>query len=91
MSYLTEALDVPLWFLVFAFASAAPLWIKWYKVFYRKFIVTGVLQKKIKEAGDAAEERANVLKKATDNWNASSEHELNAAESQRKSRAHLST
>ena len=40
MSYLTETLNVPLWFLVFAFASAAPLWVKWYQLFYKKFIVS---------------------------------------------------
>ena len=91
MSFLNETLDVPLWFLVFAFASAAPLWIKWYKAFYRKFIVTGVLQRKIKQAGDVAEEKANILKKASENWNSSTEHDLHAAESQKKKREHLVT
>lgn len=91
MSFLTETLDVPLWFLVFAFASAAPLWIKWYQAFYRKFIATGILQKKIKQAGDVAEEKANVLKKATENWNASAEHNFESSELQKKQREHLVT
>lgn len=76
MSFLFETFQVPLWFLVFAFGCAAPLWIKWYKWFYRKFIVTGRLQKNIKKVSKAAEEQANILKKATNNWNASVEPDL---------------
>ena len=76
MSYLLSTFEIPLWFLVFALACAAPLWIKWYKMFYRKFIVTGKLQKNLKKAAEVAEERANILKKASDNWKTSSEHEL---------------
>ncbi|MCK4865650.1 MAG: hypothetical protein KAT06_09480 [Gammaproteobacteria bacterium] len=91
MSFLFETFEIPLWLLVFAFACAAPLWIKWYQMFYRKFIVTGVLQKNIKKAGDAVEEKANILKKATDNWNSSSEHELNTASTEKKKREHLVT
>jgi len=78
MSVLLETLDVPLWLLVFSLACAAPLWIKWYKWFYRKFIVTGRIQKTIQEVSDIAEEKANILKKATENWNASVDHELNS-------------
>ena len=91
MSFLTETLDVPLWFLVFAFASAAPLWVRWYKLFYRKFIATGILQRKIKEAGDAAEERANVLRKASENWKASEEHQSESSTLQRKRQENLSS
>ena len=76
MSFIFETFKVPLWFLIFAFASAAPLWIRWYQIFYKKFIVTGLLQKKIKKAGEVAEEKVDILKKATDNWNASAEQEL---------------
>ena len=91
MSFLFETFEIPLWLLVFAFVCAAPLWIKWYKIFYRKFIVTGVLKKNLNKAGDAAEERANILKKATDNWNTGSEHDLNTASAEKKKREHLMT
>ncbi len=91
MSFLLETFEIPLWFLVFAFACAAPLWIKWYQLFYRKFIVTGVLKKNLNKAGDAAEERANILKKATDNWNSVSEHDLNTASTEKKKHEHLVT
>lgn len=91
MSFLFETFEIPLWFLVFAFACAAPLWIKWYKMFYRKFIVTGKLQKNLKKAADVAEERANILKKATDNWNTSSEHDLKTTSNAKAKREHLVT
>jgi len=91
MSYLTETLNVPLWFLVFAFASAAPLWVKWYQLFYKKFIVTGILQRKIKEAGDAAEERANILRKASENWNANEQSQSETSQLQKKQQEHLKT
>jgi len=91
MSFLLETFEIPLWFLVFAFACAAPLWIKWYQMFYRKFIVTGILQKNLKKAGDIAEEKANILKKATDNWNTSSEHDLKTAGKEKTKREHLVT
>lgn len=70
MSFLFETFALPLWFIVFAFGCAAPLWIKWYKIFYKKFIVTGRLQKKIKKASEVAEEKIDVLKKATEHMNA---------------------
>jgi len=69
MSFLFETFALPLWFIVFAFGCAAPLWIKWYKIFYKKFIVTGRLQKKIKQASEVAEEKIDVLKKATEHMN----------------------
>lgn len=91
MAFLTETLDVPLWFLVFAFASATPLWVKWYRAFYRKFIATGILQRKIREVGDAADEGVNILKKATDNWQAKEEYHSESSELQRKRRENLTT
>ena len=91
MSFLLETFEIPLWFLVFAFACAAPLWIKWYQLFYRKFIVTGILQKNLKKAGDVAEERANILKKATDNWNSSSDHDLKTTSTAKAKSGHLVT
>lgn len=91
MSFLFETFQVPLWFLVFAFASAAPLWIKWYKWFYRKFIVTGRLQKTLKEVSDVAEEKAQILKKATDNWNASVDHDIKTEETRKEKPEKLSS
>jgi len=69
MSFLFETFAVPLWFIIFAFGCAMPLWIKWYKIFYKKFIVTGRLQNKIQQVSDIAEEKIDVLKKATDHMN----------------------
>ena len=91
MSFLLENFDVPLWFLVFALACAAPLWIKWYKWFYRKFIVTGRIQKTIQEVSDIAEEKANVLKKATDNWNTRVDHDLNSTNEKKAKPDNLTT
>jgi len=69
MSFLFETFALPLWFIVFVFGCAAPLWIKWYKIFYKKFIVTGRLQKKIKQVSDLAEDKIDVFKKATVHMN----------------------
>ena len=91
MSFLFETFDVPLWFLVFAFACAAPLWIKWYKAFYKKFIASGLLQKKTRKEGSASIDKIDVLRKATDNWNASVEHELRAAESKKSRKKNSSS
>lgn len=89
MSLLLETFEIPLWLLIFALACAAPLWIKWYQLFYRKFIVTGLLQKNINKVADVAEEKANVLKKATNNWNASSEYDLNTTGTRKKKGEYL--
>lgn len=70
MSFLFETFAVPLWFIIFAFGCATPLWIKWYKIFYKKFIVTGLLRKKFQKASEVAEEKMDVLKKATEHMNA---------------------
>jgi predicted transcriptional regulator len=86
MLFLLETFEVPLWFLIFAFASAAPLWIKWYQVFYKKIIVQGLLQKKISKDDKVAEEDISILQKAADNWNASVEHELKTAELKKSKR-----
>lgn len=71
MSFLFETFGIPLWFLVFALACAAPLWISWYKKFYKKFIVTGILEKKIRNVTETAEEKVDVFKKASDYWDSS--------------------
>lgn len=91
MSFLFETFQIPLWFLVFALACATPLWVKWYKWFYRKFIVTGRLQKTIKDVSEVAEEKAQVLKKATDNWNTSVEQNSKSEKTKKEKQTTSST
>lgn len=74
MSFFFETIAIPFWFIVFVFASATPLWIKWYQIFYKKFIMTGILKKIFRKAKTNAEMKMDVLKKSTDHWNANSEH-----------------
>ena len=61
MSFFFQTIAIPFWFVFFVFASATPLWIKWYKKFHNKFIITGVLQRKFRRE-----------KTATDPWNENS-------------------
>lgn len=84
MSFILATFKVPLWFLIFALASAAPLWIKWYKLFYKKFIASGKIKKKFFDS----EEDVSILEKATANWNASAEHELKSEELKKSKRQH---
>lgn len=91
MSFFFQTYEIPLWFLVFAFACAAPLWIRWYKAFYKKFIVTGILERKLRKAASVAEEQVDIIKKATDNWNASSDPDAKAEEAKKARRQHLMT
>ena len=87
MSFLTATFEIPLWFLVFAFACAAPLWIRWYKYLYRKFIKSSFFKDKFADSEEFDSE-ISILQKATDNWNASVEHELKAAELKKSKREH---
>ena len=73
MSFFFQTISIPFWFIVFIFASAIPLWIKWYKKFHKKFIVTGILQRKFRRAKTATEMKVDIFKKATDHWNENSE------------------
>ena len=73
MSFFFDTIEIPFWFIVFIFASVAPLWIKWYKKFHNKFILTGLLNKTFRRARSTAEMKVDVLKKATDHWNDNSE------------------
>ena len=73
MSFFFETISIPFWFIVFIFGSAAPLWLKWYKRFYNKFIVTGLLKKIFRRTKSAAEMKIEILKKATNHWNENSE------------------
>ena len=87
MSFLTATFEIPLWFLVFAFACAAPLWIKWYQYLYRKLIKSSFFKNKFADSEEFDSE-ISILQKATDNWNASVEHELQAAELKKSKREH---
>lgn len=87
MSFLTATFEIPLWFLVFAFACAAPLWIKWYKFLYRKLISSNFLRNRFADSEDVDNE-ISVLQKATDNWNASVEHELRTTELKKSKHKH---
>jgi len=69
MSFLFDAVAIPIWFLLLLLGSSAPLWINWYKKFHRKFIKTGLLKKRLDEAKTSAEVKVEILKKATENWN----------------------
>lgn len=71
MSFLFETFKIPLWFLIFAFACAAPLWIRWYKKFYKKFIVKDILTEKYSEEKVSTKDTVDVFKKASDHWDSS--------------------
>lgn len=88
MSFFFETIAIPFWFIILVFGSATPLWIKWYKKFHKKFIVTGILKKKFNRAKSTAEMKMDVLKKATENWNANSEH-VEYSKSGVKKRKHI--
>jgi len=87
MSFLFATFSVPFWFLVFILACAAPLWVSWYKVFYKKIIVKKFLQNDIFDDDDT-ENEISVFQKATDNWNASVDHDLKSAELKKSKRRH---
>lgn len=89
MSFLFETFEVPLWFLIFVFACAAPLWISWYKKFYKKFIVTGILQRKLRKVKKTAEEKVDILKKASDYWDSSVVEEKKQDEAEKASKANV--
>lgn len=74
MSFFFDTIEVPFWFIVFIFSSAAPLWLIWSKKFHKKFIVTGLLAKRFNKAKSAAETKMDIFNRATNNWNDNSEH-----------------
>ena len=73
MTFFFNTIEIPFWFIVFVFSSAAPLWIKWAKKFHRKFIVTGLLAKRFNKAKSAAEMKMDIFNKASNNWDNNSE------------------
>ena len=73
MSFFFDTIEIPFWFIIFVFSSAAPLWFKWYKKFHKKFIVTGLLKKRFKKAKSVAEMKMDIFNKATNHWNENSE------------------
>lgn len=67
MAFFFETITTPFWLIIFIVASATPLWIKWISGFHKKFIVTGILQKKFLRVKKSADEiKMDVLKKAND-------------------------
>lgn len=88
MSFLFSTFPIPFWFLIFAFACAAPLWLKWYRLFYRKVIVEKILKNDFFTAEDVIDEDVSVFQKASDNWNASAEHERKTEELKKSKREH---
>lgn len=87
MSFFFETILIPFWVIVFIFASAAPLWFKWFNQFYKKYIVTGILKKRFWRAKSAAEMKMDVLKKATEHWTATSELSAYSDSGGKKSKA----
>jgi biopolymer transport protein ExbB/TolQ len=87
MSFLFATMKVPFWLLIFILACATPAWVRWYKKFYRKFIKTGLLQQKFEKVKETAEEKVDILKKATENWNNSVEKERKDAAQKSKAPA----
>lgn len=88
MSFLSTTFSIPLWFLIFALACAAPLWIKWYKLAYKKLIKSDFFKKKSSDFDDSADEEISIFQKATDNWKASVEQDLKTAELKKSKRKH---
>ena len=88
MSFLSTTFPVPLWFLIFAFACAAPLWIKWYQLAYKKLIKSDFFKKKFSDFDDSVDEEISVFQKATDNWNANVEHDRKTVELKKSKREH---
>ena len=89
MSFLFNTFPVPLWFLIFAFGCAAPLWIKWYKIFHKKIIVGKLLNNEFFESEEVSfDDDISVFQKATDNWNASVEHEQKTEKLKKSKRKH---
>lgn len=87
MSFIFATFQIPLWFLIFILACAAPIWVKWYKLLYRKFIANRFFQDKIFHSEDDSED-INIFQKATDNWNASADHDLKSVELKKSKRQH---
>lgn len=91
MSFLLSTFEIPLWFLIFAFACAAPLWIQWYQWIYRKFISSDVMQKKRRTKVKENRAKDDVFKKATENWQGSEDVILNSSNAQKSRRENLVT
>ena len=73
MSFFFETITIPFWFIFFVIASAAPLWLKWIKSFHKKYIASGILQKKFRRAKSDDEMVDSIFKKASDHINENSE------------------
>lgn len=73
MSFFFETIAIPFWFIVFVIGSAAPLWFKWTISFHKKYIATGILQKKFRRSRPDDEVIDSIFKKATDHVNETGE------------------
>lgn len=65
MSFLLQSVTVPLIILLILIAASTPVFIKLYKMFHRRFISTGKLQKTFEEVVDATETQFQAVRKAT--------------------------
>jgi len=65
MSFLFQSVNVPLIVLLILIGTSTPVFIKLYRIFHRKFISTGKLQKTFDEVVDATETQFQAVKKAT--------------------------
>lgn len=88
MSFLFETFSVPLWFLVFTFGCAAPLWIRWYKKVYKKVISMDFFEDKFDDFEESKSEDISLFQKATDNWNASVDHDRKSEKLKKSSQEH---
>ena len=89
MSFLFETFSVPLWFMIFTFACASPLWIKWYRWVYKKVKKSKIMEKESEVFEfDNAEEEISLFEKATNNWNDNTKHERKTKELKKSKREH---
>lgn len=89
MSFLFETFKIPLWFLIFALACAAPLWIKWYKKIYRKFIVKGSVDKKRHDFEESEVQSVDIMKKASSYWDSSIVEKKKQADADKAKKANI--
>ena len=73
MAFFFQTIEIPAWFIVFVLGSATPLWFRWSKKIYKKFIRTGKLQKVFQRKKSDTELKQDILKKATENYRENSE------------------
>ena len=65
MSFLFQNVSVPLIILLILIGTSTPIFVKFYRLFHKKFISTGKLQKTLDEVVDATETQFQAVKKVT--------------------------